>query len=235
MSLSTIPSPPRATVLIVDDDATIREDLRSVFENAGHHAIAVSDAPSALHLLNRQSCDLIMLELELPEVDGLAFCRLLRAQPAMKQLPLVVFSATDNETLKVQAFNAGADDYIVKPSTPGELISRVNSHLNGAHRESELIGSNRELLFLADLGRGLLRTLEPEQVARRVAGATYEGTNAALCACAVKSNGNGLAVCVFDREGNADNATLINVNRLEKWLASARATDPARLANSTRD
>ena len=118
------------------------------------------------------------------------------------------------------------------PSTPGELISRVNSHLNGAHRESELIGSNRELLFLADLGRGLLRTLEPEQVARRVAGATYEGTNAALCACAVKNNGNGLAVCVFDREGNADNATLINVNRLEKWLASARATDPARLANS---
>src|SRR5438876_1658740 len=231
MSLSTIPSPRRATVLIVDDDATIREDLRSVFENAGHHAIAVSDAPSALHLLNRQSCDLIMLELELPEVDGLAFCRLLRAQPAMKQLPLVVFSATDNETLKVQAFNAGADDYIVKPSTPGELISRVNSHLNGAHRESELIGSNRELLFLADLGRGLLRTLEPEQVARRVAGATYEGTNAALSACAVENNGHGLAVCVFDREGSAHNPALINLDRLEKWLRSARS--PAFLTNSS--
>ena len=166
MSLSTIPSPPSATVLIVDDDATTRDDLRNIFENAGHRAIAVRDAPAALRLLHKESCDLMMLELELPEVDGLALCRLVRAQPAMKQLPVVIFSATDNEMLKVQAFNAGADDYIVKPSTPGELISRVNSHLNGAHRESELIGSNRELLFLADLGRGLLRTLEPEQVAR---------------------------------------------------------------------
>lgn len=231
MSLSTIPSPPSATVLIVDDDATTRDDLRSIFENAGHRAIAVSDAPTALRLLHKESCDLMMLELELPEVDGLALCRLVRAQPAMKQLPVVIFSATDNETRKVQAFAAGADDYIVKPSTTGELVSRVNSHLHVAHRESELIGNNRELLFLADLGHGLLRTLEPEQVARRVAGATYEGTNGALCACAVKNNGNGLAVCVFDREGNADSATLINVNRLEKWLASPRAADPARLAN----
>src|SRR5207249_5327970 len=199
---------------------------------AGHRTIAVGDAPAALRLLRKQTCDLVMLDVELPEIDGLALCRLLRAQPAMRQLPVVVFSANSTESRMVEAFSAGVDDYIVKPSSPGELISRVNSHLSDAHRESELIGSNRELLFLADLGRGLLRTLEPEQVARRVAGATYEGTNAALCACAVKSNGNGLAVCVFDREGNADNATLINVNRLEEWLASTRATDPTRLANS---
>src|SRR6267378_1206392 len=97
---------------------------------------------------------------------------LLRAQPAMQQLPVIVFSADDSENKKVEAFAAGADDYIVKPSTTGELLSRVNSHLNYAQRDWELIGSNRELSFLADLGRGLLQTLVPEQVARRVAGAT---------------------------------------------------------------
>ncbi len=221
-----------ATLLIVDDDRSAREGLRSVFESAGHRTIGVSDAPAALRLLQKQPCDLVMLDVELPEVDGVALCRLLRAQPALKQLPLVVFSADDSEGRKVEAFTAGADDYIVKPSTPGELLSRVNSHLNFAQRESELIGSNRELSFLADLGRGLLRTIMPEQVASRVAGAIYEGTNASQSACAIKNNGKGLAVCVFDREGSAGSSALINMDRLERWLASARSTSPAWLTNS---
>jgi two-component system NtrC family sensor kinase len=221
-----------ATLLIVDDDRSTREGLRSVFESAGHRTIGVSDAPAALRLLQKQPCDLVMLDVELPEVDGVTLCWLLRAQPAMKQLPLVVFSADDSEGRKVEAFTAGADDYIVKPSTPGELLSRVNSHLNFAQRESELMGSNRELSFLADLGRGLLRTIMPEQVASRVAGAIYEGTNASQSACAIKNNGKGLAVCVFDREGSAGTSALVNMDRLERWLASSRSTSPAWLTNS---
>ena len=136
-----------ATLLVVDDDAGAREGLRSVFESAGHRTLTVADAPAALRLLKKESCDLVMLDVELPEVDGLSLCRLLRAQPAMRQLPVLVFSANDSELKKVEAFSAGVDDYIVKPSTPGELISRVNSHLNFAQRESDLIGSNRELRF----------------------------------------------------------------------------------------
>jgi DNA-binding response OmpR family regulator len=183
-----------ATLLVVDDDSSAREGLRSIFESAGHRTITVGDAPSALRYLRKQQCDLVMLDVELPEVDGLSLCRLLRAQPSLRQLPVLVFSATDNEQRKVEAFSAGADDYIVKPSSPGELLSRVNSHLTIAHRESQLTDVNRELRFLADLGHGLLQTLEPEQVARRVAGATFEGINAALCACVVKNNGHGFAV-----------------------------------------
>jgi two-component system NtrC family sensor kinase len=202
-----------------------------MFESAGHRTIAVGDAPSALRLLRKQPCDLVMLDVELPDVDGLAFCRLLRAQPAMQQLPVVVFSESDSEHRKVEAFNAGVDDYIVKPSTPGELLSRVTSHLNIAQRETELLGSNRELSFLADLGRGLLRTLYPEQVARRVAGAIFEGTNAVLSACAVKNNGHGLAVCVFDREGSAENAELLNLEGLEKWLDSPKSAKATSLTN----
>ena len=220
-----------ATLLIVDDDQSARDGLRSIFETAGHRTIAVADAPAALRLLRKRACDLVLLDVELPDVDGLALCRLLRAQPALKQLPLVVFSANDSEGRKVEAFTAGADDYIVKPSSPGELLSRINSHLNVAQRESELRGSNRELSFLADLGRGLLRTLEPEQVARRVAGAIFEGTIAAQTACAIRNNGKGLAVCVFDREGSAGSSSLINLHRLEKWLESPRSATAVRLAN----
>ncbi len=220
-----------ATLLIVDDDQSARDGLRSIFETAGHNTIAVADAPAALRLLRKRTCDLVLFDVELPDVDGLALCRLLRAQPALKQLPLVVFSANDSEGRKVEAFTAGADDYIVKPSSPGELLSRINSHLNVAQRESDLRGSNRELSFLADFGRGLLRTLEPEQVARRVAGAIFEGTNAAQTACAIRNNGKGLAVCVFDREGSAGSSSLINLQRLEKWLQSSRSANAVRITN----
>src|SRR6266576_516439 len=215
MALSSIEPHAAATLLIVDDDRSARDGLRSIFETAGHKTITVRDAPEALRLLREQSCDLVMLDVELPDIDGLALCRLVRAQPTLKQLPLVVFSANDSEGRKVEAFTAGADDYIVKPASPGELISRVNSHLGIAQRESQLRGTNRELSFLADLGRGLLRTLEPEQVARRVAGAIFEGTNAAQAACAIRNNGQGLAICVFDREGSAGNSALIDVKALE--------------------
>jgi len=219
-----------ATLLVVDDDSSAREGLRTIFESAGHRTITVSDAPSALRFLKKEQCDLLMVDVELPEVDGLSLCRLVRAQPMLRQLPVLVFSATDNEQRKVEAFSAGADDYIVKPSSPGELISRVNSHLTLAQRESQLTDANRELQFIADLGRGLLRTLEPDQVARRVAGSTFEGMNAAMSACAVKNNGHGFAVCGFDREGNADKS-VVNVARLESWLNSSRAASPALLTN----
>jgi len=220
-----------ATLLVIDDDSSARESLRGIFESAGHRTIAVSDAPAALRVLKKEQCDLVMLDIELPEIDGVSLCRLLRAQPSLRQLPVLMFSATDNERRKVEAFSAGADDYIVKPSTPGELLSRVNSHLGIAQRESQLADSNRELRFLADLGRGLLQTLEPEQVARRVAGATFEGVNPALCACVVKNNGHGLAICAFDREGNAEGASRLNLPRLEAWLNSTRSSAPALLTN----
>jgi two-component system, NtrC family, sensor kinase len=229
MSVTQLEQTTGATLLIVDDDRSSREGLRSIFETAGHRTFTAEDAPSALRLLHDQTCDLVMVDVELPDVDGLALCRLLRAQPTLRNLPLVVFSANDSEGRKVDAFTAGADDYIVKPSSAGELLSRVNSHLNFAQRESELIGSNRELSFLADLGHGLLQTLYPEQVARRVAGAIYEGTNADQTACAVRNNGNGLAVCVFDREGSAGNHTLVDLGRLERWIASPDSVAAIRL------
>ncbi len=114
-----------ATLLVVDDDASERERLRRTFEEAGHRVITAPDAPSALRLLHKEQCDLIVLDVEMPGLSGLALCRLLRAQPATKQLPIVILSASDDEGRRVDAFAAGADDYILKPSSPRELLERV--------------------------------------------------------------------------------------------------------------
>jgi PAS domain S-box-containing protein len=210
-----------ATLLVVDDNERERERLRRTFEDAGHRVVTAPDAMSALRLLHKEHCDLVLLDVEMPGVDGLALCRLLRAQSTTRQLPIVMLSASDEESRKVDAFAAGADDYILKPSSPRELLTRTGAHLDAAERTRDLVGSNRELRFLAELGHDLLRALEPEQVVRRVAGVTYEGTNAALCAAVINLKEPRAAVCVFDREGIAGNTAHVYLDRLTAWLANA--------------
>ncbi len=210
-----------ATLLIVDDDPEARERLRQIFENADYRVVTATEAASALRVLKGVRCDLVALDLEMPGVDGLALCKLLRAQPTTSKLPIIALSESDDEARKVQAFTAGADDYITKPSTPGELLSRVSLHVRTSQREWALIGSNRELRFLSEIGRGLLRALEPEQLVRRVAGATYDAIDASLCAAYVTVGRDNNAICVFDREGSAEDPSLLDRSALHEWLRSA--------------
>ncbi|HLN99443.1 MAG TPA: response regulator, partial [Pyrinomonadaceae bacterium] len=207
-----------SAVLVVDADDSARGHLGSIFAAAGYQVLSAADTTSALRLLRKEICDLVLIDLALPEIDGLALCKLLRAQPATNRMPVIVLSDDGTDSQKLAAFAAGADDYIAKSSSGAEIVSRSATHLRAAQRESALIGTNRELRFLADLGRGLLRTLEPDELVRRVAGATYEGAGASLCAAVISLDNGMEAACVFDREGSAEGAALLQVDRLKKWL-----------------
>lgn len=209
------------TVLVIEDDVNEREQLLKGFESAGYRTLSASDSTTGLRLLQKEPCDLVVIDLALPEVDGLALCKLLRAQPGTNNLPVIVLCDQDGDEQRLAAFDAGADDCIPRTSSAAEVLSRSTAHLRAAQRAWELIGSNRELRFLADLGRGLLRTLEPDQLVRRVAGATYEGTSAAMCAAVVNPGTRSEAVCVFDREGSAEGVALLYADRLENWLTNS--------------
>ena len=212
-----------ANVLVVDENSDSREQLRMAFEKAGYCASAVGDATSALRLLQKEPCELVIIDLELSGVDGLALCKILRAQPSTSKLLLIALSKNEVESQKLEVFAAGVDDYLAKSAT-AEIVSRAGTHLRAAQREWALIGSNRELRFLAELGRGLLRTLEPDQLVRRVAGATYEATSAAMCAAFVRLGEKSEAACVFDREGSAEDSALLQVDRLKSWLTSSTSS-----------
>ncbi len=244
MTVSSQVSEKAATILVVEDDERVRAGLQRAFESEGHKVLACGDAAEALRELHREGCDLIVLDVELPGVSGLALCRLLRAQAATRRLPVIILSSHDREEYKVEAFAAGADDFVVKGATARELLTRVGAHLESAERERLLRGSNRELSFIADLGRGLLHALSPAEVVRRVAGATFEGADTTLSAAVLIRDGGaklragvggqeGLTACVFDREGSAeDDASLVHLERLRAWLAtspsaSRRVEDPA--------
>src|SRR5882672_9730831 len=106
-----------ATVLVVDDDINAGERLRNSFEKAGYRALSAADTTSALRLLQKDPCDLVVVDLALPGVDGLALCRLIRAQPATSKLPVIALSDHESDVQKQEAFAAGADDYIAKSSS----------------------------------------------------------------------------------------------------------------------
>ena len=80
-----------ATLLIVDDDPQTRDRLREIFENADYRVVTATEAPSALRVLKGVRCDLVALDLEMPGVDGLALCKLLRAQPLTGKFPSLPF------------------------------------------------------------------------------------------------------------------------------------------------
>ncbi len=240
MSVSSIVNNANATarLLVIEGDERVRQELQRTLETEGHRVTSCADATAALRDLRQHRTDLVVLDMELPGVGGIALCRLLRAQAATKHLPIIIISARDSEEDKVDAFAAGADDFVAKASTSRELLSRVSAHLEAATRARVLEGSNRELSFLADLGRGLLHALSPAEVVRRVAGATYEGANAAMCAAvlvsqaSMKTKGAGVSgvdsvdaaasICVFDREGSAEeDVALIHFDKLLAWLDAA--------------
>ncbi len=220
------------TILVVDDDAPTLRLLSRIFERVGHRTLTAPDATTALRLLHKEQCDIVCLDIEMPEVDGLALCRLMRAQAAMRQIPIIILSASDDDKRKAEALASGADDYLIKPPKPFELLSRVQIHLDSSRRTRALLGSNRELMFLADLGRSLLRALEPEQVVRHVAGATYDAAESTLCAAAVDILNSNSCVCVFDREGSAEGIDELNLNRLIKWAGSEKSSQSELITNS---
>lgn len=213
------------TLLVVDDDEPTVNLLTHVFEQVGYHVLTAPDATTALRLLHKEHCDLVVLDIEMPEVDGLALCRLMRAQAEMRQIPIIILSANDDDERKAEAFVSGANDYLIKPATPFELLSHVQIHLEAAQQTRALLGSNRELMFLADLGRSLLRAFEPEQVVRQVAGTTYDATESTLCAVALGILQKEPVVCVFDREGSAEGVNELNLNRLVEWAMSESSAE----------
>src|SRR5918911_520436 len=201
----------KATLLVVEADERVREGLVRAFEEEGCAVVACADASAALRATRDARFDLAVVDAELPGVDGLALCRLLRAQDPSERMPVVVSSTRGDEGHRVEAFAAGADDFVLKSASSRELLTRVRAHLEAAARRRALEGTNRELAFLADLGRGLLHAMTPAEVVRRVAGAAYEGANAATCAAVLTGDGAGkqaanssAVICVFDREGSAE-------------------------------
>jgi two-component system, OmpR family, response regulator len=111
-----------ANLLVVDDDGHIREVMRFALEKAGHKVTEASNGSSAYELFRAQSFDLLVLDIVMPEDDGLELCRKIRRDSAV---PIIFVSSRDEELDRVLGLELGGDDYLTKPFSPRELSARV--------------------------------------------------------------------------------------------------------------
>jgi DNA-binding response OmpR family regulator len=116
-------------VLIVDEDPDIVRLVRYNLSHSGYEVQSAASGREALELVQKQPPDLVVLDVMLPDVDGLEVCRTLRQQSSSRRIPILMLTARGEEIDRVVGFELGADDYVSKPFSPRELVLRVKSIL----------------------------------------------------------------------------------------------------------
>jgi two-component system phosphate regulon response regulator PhoB len=143
-------------ILVVDDEPDAVELVEFNLKNAGFDVVTAADGSDALKKARTFSPDLIVLDLMLPEVDGLEVCKILRRDPATAGVPVIMLTAKAAEIDRVLGLELGADDYITKPFSPRELVLRVKSLLRRGQTAVKEVEQIRAGDLMIDLPRHLV-------------------------------------------------------------------------------
>jgi two-component system alkaline phosphatase synthesis response regulator PhoP len=123
-------------ILVVDDDREIVRLLRGYLEKSGYQVLVAFNGETAVHILRREKQDLAILDLMLPDRDGLDITRFIRSDPQLMALPIIMLTARVEDMDKILGLELGADDYITKPFNPREVVARVRALLRRSELES---------------------------------------------------------------------------------------------------
>ena len=132
------------SVLLVEDEENLASLVEAYLSQEGYRVAAVGSGREALERLAADNVRMVVLDLNLPDVDGIALCRQIRTQ---SDVPIVMLTARDEEADRLAGLGAGADDYVSKPFSPRELVARMKAVL----RRSEASGAGEETLALGDV------------------------------------------------------------------------------------
>ena len=153
------------TILVVDDETTLRETLAESLEDEGFRVVTAADGRQALEQFRASAPDLVLLDLMLPELSGIEVCRAIRADSGV---PILMLTARDSELDKVVGLELGADDYVTKPFSLRELLARVRALLRRSERQA-VPGETPNTIDIGDVtldlsGHRLLRDGQPVPV-----------------------------------------------------------------------
>ncbi|HMP42584.1 MAG TPA: response regulator transcription factor [Roseiflexaceae bacterium] len=121
-----------STILLVEDDVTLAETLRYNLEREGHSVIMASDGVQGLDKARREHPDMVILDIMLPRLDGFSVCRILRQE---SDAPILMLTARQDEVDRIAGLELGADDYVAKPFSLGELLARVRAIMRRSDRQ----------------------------------------------------------------------------------------------------
>lgn len=127
------------TIAIVEDESNIVELIKYNLDREGYKTISANNGRKGLEMIKQELPDLVILDLMLPELDGLSVCKQLRSDTQTKSIPIIILTAKSEEADRVLGLEMGADDYVTKPFSPRELVARVRAVLrrSGAAEDEE--------------------------------------------------------------------------------------------------
>jgi len=192
----------KKTILVVDDKANVRQLLDEYLTQQGFRVVTATNGREALYAARQENPDVILLDIMMPEMDGLQFLEHYRRE---KSVPVIILTARDEETDTVVGLELGADDYVLKPFRVRELVARIRAVL----RRAEPIDGQRKSLKVGDL----LLDEGAHTVSARGAAVNLTPTEFNLLALFMRAPGQ-----VFTREQLADQLSEVGYSGLERTL-----------------
>ncbi len=219
-----------ASILVIEDEEPIQILLRYNLEAEGFRVRVAADGEDTMMLIGDERPDLILLDWMLPGISGIEVCRLVRARPETKNIPIIMLTARSEEAERVRGLATGADDYLIKPFSVPELLARIKSILRRANPDSvaEELKANNLLLNRAT-----------KRVSRANRDINLSPTEFRLLEHLLRNPGRvynraQLLDMVWGRDSDVDERTVdVHVGRLRKQLSRRGERDPIRTVRSS--
>ncbi len=219
-----------ASILVIEDEEPIQILLRYNLESEGHRVRMSPDGEDTMMLIADERPDLILLDWMLPGISGIEVCRLVRARPETKDIPIIMLTARSEEAERVRGLATGADDYLVKPFSVPELLARIKSILRRVNPDSVA-----EELKAGDL----MLNRASKRVLRSTRDIDLSPTEFRLLEHLMRNPGrvysrSQLLDTVWGRDVDVDERTVdVHVGRLRKALSRGKEPDPIRTVRAT--
>jgi two-component system response regulator ResD len=125
-------------IIVVDDEENLRSLVKGLLEGEGYMAVTCKDTDEGYQRMLKSKPDLAIVDINMPTVGGIEFCRMIRQTPALKNTPIMMLTVESTETNKVVGFDSGADDYMVKPFSNREFLARVKALIRRSRRKDKM-------------------------------------------------------------------------------------------------
>ena len=175
----------KETVLIVDDAPMLRQMVREHLERHGLQIEEAESGQEALEFAHRVNPDLILLDIMMPDLNGLQVCQALREHEATRAIPVVLLTSHDGLEDRIRGLDAGANDYLTKPVQPGELLARVKAHLRTRELWEGLEQQQKDLAQLLELSKAVASTLRPSEIFHLIVERTAQLVSALRCSLVI--------------------------------------------------